>query len=612
MHVAARPRLAFAALLALSGAHLAIASRHLTNVYHADAEFTGWCAALAERVYTGQPYREAVVPIPPGSFLILRALASFAGQSLLRQELALIAACQLALTAFAYLIARAFVTPRRALAVAALSFVLLVSLAKELAYDHTAEVCAWAAIACGAHALSGTGTRRARGWLLAGALAGVTHAFKQTAGLGVTVGWLVALGYSAWLARSLRTAWSDIRAFLLGFAPGLAAAWTLPLLCGATLGEYLRTIYVDAGALKGGLGAQLHSISMYLLRHDLVPGSIVLCLSVLWLWRRGDPREPLLSASELRGAIDAGPRSTLLHFAVVIFAADLLLLSAPHALPDRVALVATQCHALGPVGLVIGLTHAASEHAAPPQGADGELSRAFRCTLIAALITSLTMNLSFPTLRPFYDNNPVIPLALVALWRSLERARVRGLQAVVLAISLGGLFDLRLQRLLESGTPAPAGHWAGMRIGARSQPLLRAADRARQLAGERGTVLVLPEDLQMSALIERARPPLHGAVVFVDQYPARVLAHDLSVLDATPPDVVVLLPAEPLAWRAMFGIWNTHSPAAELIDHVAPMLIKDYHLDSAYPVQFGTVTATLEVWSRVSASSTRSSAARAP
>jgi hypothetical protein len=133
----------------------------------------------------------------------------------------------------------------------------------------------------------------------------------------------------------------------------------------------------------------------------------------------------------------------------------------------------------------------------------------------------------------------------------------------------------------------------------RGVEVLRAAARAEELTGRDGTALVLPEDVELSGLVHRRRPPLTGAVVFVDQYPARLLAHDLAAFDAHLPDVLVIHPRHTSDWKAVFGTWSEHSAAERFILHVLEdTLPEHYVLDSSYPTIYFWDQGQIDVYVR--------------
>ena len=115
----------------------------LNNNVMGDMEFTGWTGPFAERLARGErPYVDFVLPIPPGSLLLLAVIQKITGRFVLLQELAVIAASGLVLALLSYAIAVRLTTRLNAVLAAAATLVLVVQMPKECAYDHTAQICA--------------------------------------------------------------------------------------------------------------------------------------------------------------------------------------------------------------------------------------------------------------------------------------------------------------------------------------------------------------------------------------------------------------------------------------------------------------------------------------
>src|SRR5262249_15053185 len=136
-------------------------------------------------------------------------------------------------------------------------------------------------------------------------------------------------------------------------------------------------------------------------------------------------------------------------------------------------------------------------------------------------------------------------------------------------------------------TKADLPFFAGLRVNGGGRPILTAARRVRELAKGADTVLVLPEDPSLVALIGRPRPPLCGGIVFVDQYPAWCLTGDLAYLDAHPPKVLVGRPSDVTDWLGAFRSFNQQSPAELLILTFVWTHLTAYKLDSSYQTEWG-------------------------
>src|SRR5262245_39074694 len=259
-----RERLRALALLALLAAafiaFLVPFLRRLTNAHFGDVEFTGWSGPIATRVAAGErPYVDFVLPIPPGSFVVLAAIQKLAGRALLIQELWLNTLVQLAMSVFAYAIAARITTRVNALLVSFSTLIALTWLNKECAYDHTAQFVVWGSFVSGCYAVFGEpGRRRRLLWRLTGFLAAFTLAFKQSTGLGALLGWGVALGYLVAVERiseqraSLQRLLGDALAWASGALLGVAALWLMLLALGSSMAAYAECVFIDGPAVKGG------------------------------------------------------------------------------------------------------------------------------------------------------------------------------------------------------------------------------------------------------------------------------------------------------------------------------------------------------------------------
>jgi hypothetical protein len=597
---------------------------HLTNAHFGDVDFTGWSGPLGSRILHGdRPYVDFVLPIPPGSFLLLAGLEKLWGRPLLLQELWLNAATHLGMGILAFVIARAFTSRRTATYVAVTSLLTVIQLNKECAYDHTAQLVAWGSLAAGAHAMVARRTSpRLRLWVLAGALSGWTLLFKQSTGIGSIFGWLAAFVYLAavdvWSGEPRAAIdWKrPVVRYLQGVGLGLLAVWGTLVLMGSTFRAFFQAVFLDGSILKGGPKFLLRNLAVYLLDFPAYPASMVLiaCLVLIGSrWARlahgslhvGDEPSraqrfsawegPVLAATLVLGSAagsfflfrgaGAYPATWIEHF-------DRFKFGPPLSLVPACAIFTA--HLVKPEG--------ASPDRAGEGGVQGALVGGHRlnAAFVSGLVCSLLHNTSAPEFRPFYDNNAVIPLSLLALFVVLERARLRPLAAlfvVALTISVGGN---KYFRAMTATTKIESGlHWAGMRVNEHGQEIVKVARRVRELTKPEDTVLILPEDVAMAALIGRPRPPLVGAIVFVDQYAPRLAKDDIARLDEHPPKVIIVHPRSERGWQRFFRIWNGKSGAEEVIQHVLHDLLPHrYQRDSTYRTTFLWEPASLDVWVR--------------
>jgi hypothetical protein len=146
------------------------------------------------------------------------------------------------------------------------------------------------------------------------------------------------------------------------------------------------------------------------------------------------------------------------------------------------------------------------------------------------------------------------------------------------------------------------GYWAGLRISERGVEMVKAALQARSLTNRDETVLILPEDVTLSGLVGRPRPPLRGAILYVDQYPRRLVAHDVRTLASHPPKVVIIHPREHLMWARVFRTWSGDSGTEQVLRWTLNELLpRRYRLVGSYRTHFLWGAATLDVYARIDA-----------
>jgi hypothetical protein len=524
----------------------------------------------------------------------------------LLDELRLIAACQLAMAGLAYLVARRLTSRVNAWLIAFASLVMLMRGPKECAYDYTAELVAWASLALGAVALTTERDKiRTWSWLGAGAGATFTFAFKQSTATGAMLGWLGAFAYLGMIElvvkRSLRRLLRPLALWCAGGALGLVGLAAMLGTFGSSLGAFYQAVLADGPSLKGGslsLGANL---VRYLIGLPAYPASLVLtalaAAVIVRLGRRSGAwaAAPAPVRLSLRDAL-AVALPALLAFGIAIS----LVVRPTTALPDAVLYWCDQLRHVPAFGLMFACFSVVAR-AWPLSGSDAfDRSHVRTAMLTVALGVSLLHNLSSPELRPFYDPNPLIVLAFTYLFDAFDGAELPRLKIGVYALAMAALFSPKLDRMLSARIPAGReGYWGGMYVNESALPIAQAAARARELAGADGKVLVLPEDLELRALIGRPRPELRGAVLFVDQYAARLVDHDLGVLERNLPEVVVIRPAERDEWLRLFALWSSTSGTRRVIERfLDDFLPKHYRKDSTFPTRFDVKSVNLEIWVR--------------
>ena len=466
-----RVELALGATLVLAfTAFAALAVPRLTNNAFGDHEFSGWSGAVAEELARGRaPYVDFVLPIPPGSLALLAWIQKLSGRVLLINELRLIAACQLLMAGLAYALARPFTSRQNAWLVAFASVVALLRGPKECADDYTAELVAWTSIALGAAAMVARSERlRSVAWFAAGAFATFTLAFKQSTGVGVVLGWLAAfayLGLHAFRGAARAPLGRSMLAWIIGGAAGLAAVWALLLAYGSSFGAYYQAVFSDGSSLKGGSLPLAVNLVSYVLGASAYPSSLVATFLLAAVLVRILSRPGALSLPEqgdsrltLRAGIGIGMP------VVVVFGIALVLLATRvQALPDSVRDWGERLSFVPGFGLLFACVYFAAQlrSRSPTEEAQPDRAHALNAILLAALLTSLLHNLSAPEFRPFYDPNPLIPVAFIFLFGALDRAGFPRMKLVAFALALASLFSPRFDRaLLAQRSMGREGYWA--------------------------------------------------------------------------------------------------------------------------------------------------------
>jgi len=547
-------------------------------------------------------YKDFTLPIPPGSFALMAAFQSVTGRFFLLDELWLCAICQMAMLGIGYGLVRPFTTERNAILTTIATIPMLISTPKEIAYDHTALVIAWLALLLMTRGLL-IQPGRARGiWIAcAGFAASCTLLFKSSTGVGAVAAVCLGIVGISWIGirtegrQRVRHCLRDIAHLGAGLLTGAVLTLLTVVAIGGSISEFYQVVFVDGPLLKGGSAKAISNLFSYAVVQTPVHLSFLFVLIMAGVCIRIIKTDsPFLIDSNARSVGPEQPSKRWWLFAVpmslyliaVFGYATWLLASNADGVPFYIKVGA----AFGSAGPMIGLTALllliAVNYAKSTSWTDRKA--VFVMVGLSAGMLSLMHNLSDPKHRPLYDNNPIIPLAIVAILILVDQARASVLKYVIVCTMLLAMFGTKYQRYLEARHPVQDhGFWAGLKVSERGTVLIDVANRARELAGPEGTVLQLPEDPMFSAMIDRPRPKLRGAIVFVDQYPSRMLVRDLETLRSDPPKVLVLHPENDSAWGKVYGIWSNDSPAAKLhTTFVREHLDAMYRYDGSYPATF--------------------------
>jgi hypothetical protein len=583
----------------------------MNNYVMSDREFTGWTGPIAERLLRGErPYVDFVLPIPPGSMIVLAALQKLAGRPLLLQELWVAAISHWLMGLLAYVVAAPLTTRRNAVLVALVTLVLVTQTAKECVYDHTSLLSAWVSMAIGLRAMLKPRGEGRWLWLLTGGTAAFTLAFKQSTAVGIIFGWVLTflyLGltdYRADRRRGLAERGRDAGYCVAGGVIGLVLVGLVLLAVGSTVSSFVEAAFGDGPELKGGRFTLINNLYNFVVRHDairvaLVPTAITIAIAVRFWSIHGH----FHVGDEPERQAPLGRRSAILiaAAAIALFGSAIFLLAGEARSIERV--ISASCETLRNIpayGFVFGtlfffghLTHAEADERRRHVG------HAVNGLFLVAMTSSIVYDTSFIHFSPFYYNDPNIPVALLCLFVATERARLPWMTAIVVVASCLPLFGVKLNRALSADIPVESGHWAGMRVNYRGRELLKAAARVQALVGPGETALMLPEDVQFVGLMQRPRPPVKGAILFVDQYPRRLLQGDIAAIDRNLPKVIVIHPRRRRDWHTLYNTWSKASAAQDVIDHVLDDLIpKHYRLDSAFPTIYFWDQGQLDVWVR--------------
>lgn len=599
-------------LAVLSVSYFAFASFYvprLNNYVLSDKEFTGWTNPIAERLLRGERlYEDVVLPIPPGSLALLALVQRLSGHTRLLQELWVNAICHWLFGLLGYSIARQFTTRRIAVLVALGTVVLVTQTPKECAYDQTSLLVGWLSVLTGAKALLSTEIRRRKQLFFAtGFLAAVTLVWKQSTATGILLGWSVAFVYlvlveaCAKRTRALRTRLADAGWTALGVPAGLGVVLATLIALRASVSGFVQAVILDGPALKGGPKALLLDLLAFTFRDNamlaaFVPAVIVAGLALAASRHRG------LHVGEPERTASLDTRSTLLLGAACLstFApAIAFLLSGVRGFTQVFVATMDGLRMVPAYGFLFGAlffgAHVTTQEASEVARDRGH---AFNATFLAALVASLIYDTSWVRFEPFYYTVPFIPFVLGSLFLVTERSGARWATPLALALTILPTYGTKLSRAMSDDVAIKGGYWSGLRVNYRGVQIAEAARRAQELAGPTGTVLVLPEDVALVGLIQRPRPKLRGAVIFVDQYPQRLLEADLKEIDEHPPDVIVIHPRRRSDWQRLFQTWTEGSAASRFVDHVLSSLLPKYQRDSSYPTIFFWDQGQLDVYVR--------------
>jgi hypothetical protein len=579
---------------------------HWTSIWM-DREFQGWMVAVANRLASGPPlYTDGThSPMPPLPFAIALLVGGGRGTWLTESALNFVfqALILLGMYAALCLCARRPIPFCATLAATPVIF----AIHKTALHDSVAQCCAaWATAVVVRGLAPGATASHARWWFRGGGLLNALCLLsKQSTAAGLTLG-IVAAYLIADRAcpprRRLARAAAHV-GWTLGFAAALAVALS-PFL---NLRGLLEDVYLFGAEPKGGATEALRNVARYgkqALPHLAVHGP--LAFGLVWLAKRARP-------SGWTRRLPAGPPYLLL--ASVLTAAVILVLElVPGAVDPRmwqawrrgVGHLYLSGHRVLWTGLCLGLVGTAWALRSP---SPTDEESPWMAMVLILVPTALAHNLSTMYLRWTYDNNPIIVVAMAWLARevvaTLARlgARSRGVAHVAvgvlmqLGVWLGLEPQLAVARQCTQAWPEVA-HLRGARLRPRADGMRQLVRLVRELSGPDDRVLLLPEDPNVGAWLERPRPELTSAIAFSDQYWDRYVDEDVRRLVAAPPKIIVVGPrrAAPVFAR-LYG--NRRRGVERLAERIANELLpRTYVLHESQVIAFQGGTDRMDVYVR--------------
>jgi hypothetical protein len=569
-----------------------------------DREFQGWMIAVSNRLGTAPLlYADGMhSPMPPLPFVLEYLVGGGHGTWLTESALNFVFQALMLFGMYAALSACAGFPVPLCATLAAVPVVL--ALHKVALHDSLAQaLAAWATMAMVRGLAPGTSESRARWWFRSAAMLNAMCLLsKQNTAAGLTVGIVAAhLATSAHPpARGIARAAAHLGS-TLGFAAVLALALS-PLL---SLPGLLTDVFLFGAEPKGGPGEAVRNLGRFArqaLPQVLIYGPVAIGLA--WLAARAHtPERP----SARLGSARAFAVASVITAVAVLFVE---LVPTPIDLWGWYASLSWIGYHAGShvlwTGLCLGVVGAAW---ALRSGTATREDVPWVAMVVILLPTALAHNLSTRYLRWTYDNNPLVVVAMA--WfarealRALRRAGARSRHVTHVALGvfmqLGAWLGLHPQlataRQCTRAWPEVA-HLRGARLQPRAEGMRQLVHTVRALTALDDRVLLLPEDPNVQAWLERPRPDLTSAIVFADQYWDRFVDDDLRRLVDAPPRVIVMGPrAFAPIFARLFGHrgWGVQRLSDRLATELLPRV---YVLHSSQVIAFQNGTDRMDVYLR--------------
>ena len=576
---------------------------HWTSIWM-DREFQGWMIGVANRLAAGPPlYADgAHSPMPPLPFVIELLVGRGTGTWLTESVLNFI--FQALMLFGMYTALRSCARRPIPLCATVAAIPVVFALHKVALHDSVAQCCAaWATTAV-VRGLAPEGTAsRARGWRRgAGLLNALCILSKQSTATGLTLG--IVLAYL--LAPAARPGRRAARAAAhVGWTLGFVAALALAMSPVLSLHGLLADVFLFGAEPKGGLREALRNLARFgqqAAPELLVYGSVALGLAGLVALARRFGRVPLRPVE-----------ARTLALASVLTAGSVLVLElAPGAVGPwpwygslgwfgyhRGGQVLWTGLCLGLLGVVQGLWRT------PPLGEDAR----WTAMVLILVPTALAHNLSTMYLRWTYDNNPIIVVAIAWFARAaLDALELFGARSRLVAHAALGVFMqlaawLGLHAQLATAhqcthTWPEVAHLRGAKLRPSAEGMRRLVHVVRELNDVDDRVLLLPEDPNVQAWLERPRPNLTSAIVFADQYWDRYVDEDFRRLTADPPRTIVMGPRKAArAFARLFGNrrWGVERLSRRVTTELLP---RAYVLHTSHVIAFQGGTDRMDVYVR--------------
>lgn len=596
---------------------------HRYTIWH-DAEFTGWVAAIANRIGSDQKlYADGLhSPLPPLSFVIVHLLS--AGKARWITESFLIYLSQCGTTLCLYLALRSFLSAPLSLISNLAGFFFLIAAPKHLLDDALVQLIV-AALALSIARGVLVRQRFSIGiGLTVSLLCAAALLTKQSTGVGALLG-ILAVFFVFPESSTLKQRALNVGFVLCGTLFSTAALivllspWSVPL-------RLVRDVFVLGPEPKGGFLGMWLAVKAIAIQ--------LLGLFVIWVGpaacvvRRALLTRATNSATRF-GALGRAAKSLLVGGVAVV-----LYFAVPFKpLPMTWGFPYVALDMLMSLGLAASVFIALRVVIRNARGADAKdeiadpsfrAQRHITALAIFLIASAAGHSLSVRVFRWTYDGNPltVLALAILALFsdrilrQALSRwsAIIAGRMALALTAALiaGSMALYQRLPILWREVRSSTEHWpeiaylAGARMPHRGTPIRFLVQWLRSVTEPNDSVLLLPEDPNVQAWFERPRPRLTSAIVFTDQYWARYVPTDLARLAANPPKIVIVGP------RNFYEIWSLRVSDSGrgwggadrlLLDGLRPLLNERYALygsvQIAHPgVSFVEGTDFLDVYVR--------------